>query len=161
MTYKIQSEEKDGVIHVFAEMPEPPKMTTHENYEVEPVPEFIEPKFLKLTHDQIKAMDTEELLKILSGEAYTEYDAISSPLQSLINAELQERSLIMASKAHWSVIPSFLLLIISVALALYANDLIPQAQVFYSQADISIVKDGNLNPLQEKLKEPTKQQPQR
>lgn len=99
-------------IVVSAKTPELPKMPTYEHLEIEPVEKFVEPKFLKLSHAQIKAMSTTELLKILSGEAYEEYDAISSPLQSLINIELVTR----ATKTHWSVIPSFLLLVVSVIL---------------------------------------------
>lgn len=131
---------------------ETPKNPFYSGHKEEEIPKIVIPKFLRLTHAQVKAMSNKELLKVLSGETYEEYEAISPSLQSLVNVELITR----ANKSHWSVIPSFLLLIVSVALALYVSELIPQVKPLYLQAGKSIEKDGNLKLPQEKVKEQQK-----
>ncbi|OQW73809.1 MAG: hypothetical protein BVN35_11565 [Proteobacteria bacterium ST_bin11] len=93
---------------------------TFEIPEIPEAPEIKDPKFLSLNLEQITSMSDDELLKTLSGEAACEYDAISSPLQTIINAELQRRLLIKTSKPHWSVTPSFGLLIIAVLISILA-----------------------------------------
>jgi len=103
-----------------------PKLSEHPGFnlkfempEIPEAPESIELNFLSLTIEQIKSMSDDELLKTLSGEALGEY-AISIPLQMLINAELQSRILIRTSKPHWSVIPSFWLLVTAVSITMLA-----------------------------------------
>lgn len=69
-------------------------------------------KTVSLSVDEVKAMPDAELLAVLSGES--NHEGIVTPaLQQLINYELQRRTIERKSKPHWSVIPSFCLLIVS------------------------------------------------
>ena len=81
-----------------------------------PLPEF---KFVELTVSQVKAMTDAELLAVLSGE--DGQDAmVPQPLQQLITSELLTRALSRNAKPHWSVVPSFWLLVSATILALIA-----------------------------------------
>ena len=88
--------------------------------ELPKIPELPEIKYVDLTVVQVKAMTDSELLSILSGESELE-GIISLPLQQLITSELLARTLANTSKPHWSVVPSFCLLVIATVLALVAN----------------------------------------
>jgi hypothetical protein len=102
------------------------------------IPRFEVPKIenlkleiVDLTVAQVKAMSDEELLKLLSGESDLD-GIIPQPLQQLITSELLARGLAKASKPHWSVVPSFWMLIATVLLTLVgavaAILALPQAQ---------------------------------
>jgi UPF0716 family protein affecting phage T7 exclusion len=79
--------------------------------------EMPEIEVVDLTVAQLKAMSDGELLKLLSGESDLK-GMIPLPLQQLITSELLARGLAKASKPHWSVVPSFWMLIATVLLAL-------------------------------------------
>lgn len=64
-------------------------------------------------------MTDAELLSILSGESEHQ-GIISAPLQQLITSELLSRTLANTSKPHWSVVPSFWLLIATTIMAVVA-----------------------------------------
>ena len=83
------------------------------------LPELPELEFVDLTVSQIKAMPDSELLSILSGESEHQ-GIVSAPLQQLITSELLCRTLANTSKPHWSVVPSFWLLIATTILAVVA-----------------------------------------
>lgn len=88
-------------------------------YEPPELPELPELQFVDLTVAQIKAMPDSELLSILSGESEHQ-GIITLPLQQLITSELLARTLANTSKPHWSVVPSFWLLVAATILALIA-----------------------------------------
>ena len=73
----------------------------------------------RFTAAEVKIMSDEDLLKILSGENLA-HGMLPAPTQQLISAELLSRSLARASKPHWSIVPSFALLIVSVILSIIA-----------------------------------------
>lgn len=81
-----------------------------------PLPEL---KFVDLTVSQVRAMPDAELLAVLSGE-YGQGAMVSQPLQQLISSELLARALSRNAKPHWSVVPSFWLLVSATILALVA-----------------------------------------
>jgi hypothetical protein len=99
------------------------------------LPQFDLPAIVSLTVAEIKALSDAELLEILSGESKHE-GIIPGSLQQLITAELLERSLAKSRVPHWSVLPSFCLLITSVVLALIgvivALATVPQVQQLLS-----------------------------
>jgi Zn-dependent protease with chaperone function len=74
-------------------------------------------KTVSLSVSQVNAMSDAELLAVLSGESGHE-GIVPIQLQQIITSELLARGLAKGSKPHWSVLPSFWLLVISVALAL-------------------------------------------
>lgn len=84
-------------------------------------PELPDLEFVDLTVSQIKAMSDAELLSILSGESEHHQGIVSMPLQQLITSELLSRTLAKTSKPHWSVVPSFWLLIATTVLAIIAT----------------------------------------
>lgn len=81
-----------------------------------PLPEF---QFVDLTVSQVKAMPDAQLLAVLSGE-YGKDAMVSPPLQQLISSELLARALSRNAKPHWSVVPSFWLLVSATILAAVA-----------------------------------------
>jgi hypothetical protein len=82
-------------------------------------PELPKLEFVDLTVSQIKAMPDSELLSILSGESEHQ-GIVPARLQQLITSELLFRTLANTSKPHWSVVPSFWLLIATTILAVVA-----------------------------------------
>jgi len=80
------------------------------------VPEI---KTIKLTVAQIKSMPDEKLLEVLNGK-FSNDGIVTLPLQQIIIAELTRRNMERSSKPHWSVIPSFILLIAAVVISILA-----------------------------------------
>jgi hypothetical protein len=76
-------------------------------------------KVVGLTVAEVKALSDVQLLNLLNGESEHE-GVVPLPLMQVINAELSERALARARVPHWSVLPSFWLLVISVLLAVVA-----------------------------------------
>jgi hypothetical protein len=74
-------------------------------------------KTVNLTIAQVKALSGAELLEILNGESEHE-GIIPLSLQKIITAELLARDLAKGRVPHWSVLPSFWLLVTAVVLAL-------------------------------------------
>ncbi|ENW64839.1 hypothetical protein Q5X42_04965 [Acinetobacter baumannii] len=69
---------------------------------------------LDLSYDQIKALTDEELVKLLSGESHEGF--IREPTIQLISNELLMRQIKEASKPHWTTVPAFILLIVTLIL---------------------------------------------
>lgn len=95
-------------------------------------------KTIDLSLSEVKAMSDDELLAVIAGESRHE-GFLSAQLQQLITAELIRRNLEKASKPHWSVTPSFWLLIIGTSAACIAAYpvLFPQPQVQQPAAPIA------------------------
>lgn len=87
--------------------------------EMPPAIEMPEIRFVELSVEQIQAMSDAELLSVLSGE-YGDGAMLTAGLQQLVATELHSRGLLAASKPHWSVVPSFWLLVVTASLALIA-----------------------------------------
>lgn len=81
--------------------------------------ELPELEFVDLTISQIKSMSDTELLSVLSGESEHK-GIVAPPLQQLITSELLSRTLANTSRPHWSVVPSFWLLVLTTILAVIA-----------------------------------------
>ncbi len=81
--------------------------------------DFPQIEVVELTVAEIKAMSDAELLSVLSGESEHE-GIVPQPLQQLITAELLARTLAKNAKPHWSVVPSFWLLVAATLLAFVA-----------------------------------------
>lgn len=71
-----------------------------------------EPEYIILTADEIKSKTDDELVKILSGESHSD-KALSLSTQSLITTELISRSVNKASKPHWTITPSFIVIVVA------------------------------------------------
>lgn len=87
--------------------------------ELPAAPEIPDLEFVDLTVAQVKAMSDSELLSILSGESEHQ-GIVPLSMQQLITSELLARTLINTTKPHWSVVPSFWLLVLATLLALVA-----------------------------------------
>lgn len=81
--------------------------------------EFPEIKIVSLSVEEVKAMSDVDLLALLSGERKPE-GMIPLPVQQVITSELLTRSISRGSRPHWSVTPSFWLLIIGTSAACIA-----------------------------------------
>jgi hypothetical protein len=85
-------------------------------------PRFRKPfeiNFAEITSDDIKAMQDEEIIQILTGEKDMG-GAIDLGTRQVLTNELMTRSIKRASKPHWSVMPSFWLLVATVVLTALA-----------------------------------------
>jgi|WetSurMetagenome_2_1015567.scaffolds.fasta_scaffold1197826_1 hypothetical protein len=80
------------------------------------IPNF---KTVRLSIEQVKSLPDEKLLALLNGEGDTD-GIVPLPLQQIITSELLRRNLERTSKPHWSTVPSFWLLVISVVLSFAA-----------------------------------------
>ncbi|MDC5349831.1 hypothetical protein NRA49_03660 [Acinetobacter baumannii] len=69
---------------------------------------------LDLSYDQIKTLTDEELVKLLSGEGHDGF--IREPTIQLISNELLMRQIKESSKHHWTTVPAFILLIVTLIL---------------------------------------------
>jgi hypothetical protein len=87
--------------------------------EAPPAIEMPKLRFVDLSVEQIRAMPDAELLSVLSGE-YDDGAILPANLQQLVATELHSRGLLAASKPHWSIVPSFWLLVVTAVLALIA-----------------------------------------
>ncbi len=87
--------------------------------EAPPAVEMPQLSFVDLSVEQVRAMSDAELLSVLSGE-YGDGAILPAGLQQLVATELHSRGLLAAFKPHWSVVPSFWLLVLTAALALIA-----------------------------------------
>jgi hypothetical protein len=76
-------------------------------------------KSVSLSVSEVEAMSDTELLSVLSGESKHE-GIVPFPLQQVITSELLRRNMERTSKPHWSVTPSFWLLIIGTSAACIA-----------------------------------------
>lgn|GEM_PF-2478964 len=76
--------------------------------------EMPELNMLDLSYDQIKALTDEELVKLLSGEGHAGF--IREPTIQLISNELLGRQIKESSKHHWTTVPAFILLIVTLIL---------------------------------------------
>ena len=76
-------------------------------------------KSVVLSVSELKAMSDAELLAVLNGES-SRKGIVSLQLQQIITSELFRRNLVRTSKPHWSMTPSFWLLIISTTAACIA-----------------------------------------
>jgi hypothetical protein len=95
------------------------------------IPRFSIPeiKTVSLSVSEVKALSDEELLSVLSGESKHE-GMVLPQLQQVITSELLRRNMERTSKPHWSVAPSFWLLIVGTSAACIAAYpvVFPQAQ---------------------------------
>jgi hypothetical protein len=76
-------------------------------------------KTVQLTIEQVKSFPDEQLLALLNGEGGID-GIVPLPLQQIITSELLRRNLERTSKPHWSTVPSFWLLVISVVFSFIA-----------------------------------------
>ena len=92
-------------------------------------PKLPEIKSVSLSVSEVKEMSDEELLSVLSGESKHE-GIVPLQLQQVITSELLRRNMERTSKPHWSVTPSFWLLIVGTSAACIAAYpvVFPQAQ---------------------------------
>lgn len=99
---------------------------------------------VRLRIEDMKGMSDAELLAVLNGESGRK-GMMTGQTAQLIASELQARAIDRASKPHWSTVPSFWLLVISVVLSLSALAVavvaLPQVQqhVFPSQQQPPVV----------------------
>lgn len=93
------------------------------------IPEFPEIEFITFTSKEIKRMNDNELLAILSGESNPDKH-LSHSTRTLVTTELITRSINKASrKTHWTTIPTFL---IAVILLLFSGiDIWPKIIVWF------------------------------
>lgn len=125
---------------------------------------------MRISVAKVKAMSDAELLAALNGEDGRKGMMTMQFLQ-LITSELQARSIERAGKPHWSTVPSFWLLVISVALSLLAIVVaafaLPQVQqrVFPNQQQLQtpVPDQGTTasSPPASKSSAPTQAAPQR
>ena len=91
---------------------------------------------IRISVDRMKAMSDAELLAALNGEDGRKGMMTMQLLQTL-TSELQSRSVAKASKPHWSLVPSFWLLVTSVVISLVALAValiaLPQFQQYLTQ----------------------------
>ncbi|HEY9135821.1 MAG TPA: hypothetical protein VIM85_08505, partial [Pseudomonadales bacterium] len=73
-------------------------------------------KQVEFSTEQIRAMSDSDLAKALNGE-YGEGDIVSSVTINALLAEQLSRTIKVSSKPHWTVLPTFGLVIISVLLS--------------------------------------------
>ena len=90
----------------------------HDHFEIK-VPDMSHMIPKRISVAKVKEMTDEELLAALNGEDGRKGMMTMQYLQ-LITSELQARSIERAGKPHWSTVPSFWLLVTSVAISFLA-----------------------------------------
>lgn len=94
------------------------ELIMHDRFEIE-VPDMSHMIPKRISVAEVKAMTDEELLAALNDEDGRKGMTTMQHLQ-LITSELQARSIERAGKPHWSTVPSFWLLVTSVAISFLA-----------------------------------------
>ena len=87
--------------------------------EIPKAPEIPEFEFADISIAKIKESSDEELLALLNGESNIR-GIIPIPTQSAITNELLRRTIQKSTKPHWSVAPSFILLVLGTIAAFVA-----------------------------------------
>jgi len=137
----------------------------HDRFGIE-VPDMSHMIPMRISVAKVKAMTDAELLAALNGEDGRKGMMTMQFLQ-LITSELQTRNIERAGKPHWSTVPSFWLLVTSVALSLVAIVValfaLPQVQqlIFQNQPQLQAPASdqGKTTPSAPALDSPTPSQP--
>lgn len=82
-----------------------PKFTIQDS-----VDKYLPPQ-VSLTLEEIRQLSDDELLMLLSGEGRN--GVIPAPLLQAISYELTSRQIQRASKPHWTIIPTFIIVLIA------------------------------------------------